>query len=53
VVAEFFGGVFDFEEDAASAFEENFPGFRENGLAPEAVEELTANLGLEIYYLLT
>ena len=43
VIAQFFGGIFDFEQDAAGAFEENFAGLGEDGFATEAVEETSAS----------
>jgi len=53
MIAEFFSGVFDFEKNPARAFEEDLAGFREDRFAAKTVKELTANLGFEIYYLLT
>jgi hypothetical protein len=52
VIAEFFGGIFDLEEDATGAFEKHFAGFGEDGFAAEAVEKLTPHLVFEVYYLL-
>jgi hypothetical protein len=52
MVAEFFGGVFDFEQDPPGAFEEDFAGFGEDGFAAETVKKFTSDLGLKIYYLL-
>jgi hypothetical protein len=48
VIAQFFGGIFDFEQDAAGAFEENFAGLGEDGFATEAVEELSTDLGFQV-----
>ena len=53
VVAQFFGGVFDFKQDAAGAFEKNFTGFGQHGFAAQAVKKLPADLGFQVYYLLT
>ena len=52
MIAQFFGGVFDFKKDAAGAFEENFTGFGQHGLAAQAVEEFSSDLGFQVYYLL-
>jgi hypothetical protein len=48
VIAELFGGVFDFEEDAAGSFEERGSGLSEHGFAAEAVEKLVTDLAFKI-----
>ncbi len=52
VIAQFFGGIFDFEQNAAGAFEENFAGLGEDCFATEAVEELSSDFGFQVDYLL-
>ena len=53
MIAKLSGGVFDLKQNAAGAFEKGCPGFSEDGLAPQAVEKLVADLLFKIHYLLT
>ena len=52
MIAEFLGGVLDFEEDPAGAFEERVAGFGQDRPSPESVEKLVADLAFQIQDLL-
>jgi len=52
MVAELLGGAFNFKEDPPGPLQEGDSGFGEHGLAAEAVEQLVADLVLQVYNLL-